>query len=224
MWNAQRPDGRREHHRGVHERRDGALQRGDASGSCPTSGCWCGRSADGWEPLCEFLELPVPDAPFPHVNDSKQFGERIVDGALLAIQRYRAQDPDRRRSLRRPDACSAGVGRRGIDQSAIVCAGGAPAAEAVERDHRRRSRQRCRARSRSRTRARDRAHRPQIGRSGRPVRTCQEAISVAPFQLVYRVREPRCAASPDRQRGAGRRRGEPRKAKAPVGQLPVAPA
>jgi hypothetical protein len=49
---------------------------------------------DGWEPLCEFLELPVPDAPFPHVNDSKQFGERIVDGALLAIQRYRAQDQD----------------------------------------------------------------------------------------------------------------------------------
>lgn len=49
---------------------------------------------DGWEPLCEFLELAVPDAPFPHVNDSKQFGERIVDGALLAIQRYRAQDQD----------------------------------------------------------------------------------------------------------------------------------
>ena len=50
--------------------------------------------ADGWEPLCEFLELPVPDQPFPRVNDSKQFGERIVDGALLAIQRYRAQDAD----------------------------------------------------------------------------------------------------------------------------------
>ncbi len=49
---------------------------------------------DGWEPLCEFLELPVPDAPFAHVNDSRQFGERIVDGALLAIQRYRAQDQD----------------------------------------------------------------------------------------------------------------------------------
>jgi hypothetical protein len=51
-------------------------------------------AADGWEPLCEFLELPVPDQPFPHVNDSKQFGERIVDGALLAVQRYRAQDAD----------------------------------------------------------------------------------------------------------------------------------
>jgi hypothetical protein len=51
--------------------------------------------ADGWEPLCEFLELPVPEVPFPHVNDSKQFGERIIDGAMLAIQRYRkAQDEE----------------------------------------------------------------------------------------------------------------------------------
>jgi Sulfotransferase domain len=51
--------------------------------------------ADGWEPLCEFLELPVPEVPFPHVNDSKQFGERIIDGAMLAVQRYRgAQDEE----------------------------------------------------------------------------------------------------------------------------------
>ncbi len=28
---------------------------------------------EGWEPLCAFLELPVPDAPFPHVNDSESF-------------------------------------------------------------------------------------------------------------------------------------------------------
>ena len=25
-------------------------------------------SADGWEPLCEFLDVPVPDAPYPRVN------------------------------------------------------------------------------------------------------------------------------------------------------------
>lgn len=23
---------------------------------------------DGWEPLCNFLDKPVPDEPFPHVN------------------------------------------------------------------------------------------------------------------------------------------------------------
>jgi hypothetical protein len=47
---------------------------------------------DGWEPLCEFLELPVPNTPFPHLNDSKGFVDRIVDGALLAIQEWRAND------------------------------------------------------------------------------------------------------------------------------------
>ena len=25
---------------------------------------------EGWEPLCRFLELAVPDAPFPHVGDT----------------------------------------------------------------------------------------------------------------------------------------------------------
>ena len=30
---------------------------------------------DGWEPLCEFLEVDTPDIPFPKTNSSKQFGE-----------------------------------------------------------------------------------------------------------------------------------------------------
>jgi len=47
---------------------------------------------DGWGPLCEFLELPVPDMPFPHLNDTSQFVERVVDGALLALQEWRAQE------------------------------------------------------------------------------------------------------------------------------------
>lgn len=28
---------------------------------------------DGWEPLCTFLNLPVPDEPFPHTNDRTSF-------------------------------------------------------------------------------------------------------------------------------------------------------
>ena len=28
---------------------------------------------DGWQPLCDFLKVPVPDIPFPHSNDSKSF-------------------------------------------------------------------------------------------------------------------------------------------------------
>ena len=27
----------------------------------------------GWEPLCEFLGVPVPDEPFPHLNDTASF-------------------------------------------------------------------------------------------------------------------------------------------------------
>jgi hypothetical protein len=30
---------------------------------------------DGWEPLCHFLKVPVPDTPFPRVNDSTSFIE-----------------------------------------------------------------------------------------------------------------------------------------------------
>ena len=47
---------------------------------------------DGWEPLCEFLELPVPDTPFPHLNDSKEFAERVIDGALLTLRGWREQE------------------------------------------------------------------------------------------------------------------------------------
>ncbi|PAA67449.1 hypothetical protein BOX15_Mlig019790g1, partial [Macrostomum lignano] len=37
------------------------------------------RVSDGWEPLCKFLELPVPsNEPFPHLNDTKRFLETIV--------------------------------------------------------------------------------------------------------------------------------------------------
>lgn len=31
----------------------------------------------GWEPLCEFLQVPVPDEPFPRTNDTAEF-RRIV--------------------------------------------------------------------------------------------------------------------------------------------------
>jgi hypothetical protein len=48
--------------------------------------------SDGWEPLCEFLDVPVPDTPFPHLNDSKEFAGRVIDGALLTLQEWRAKD------------------------------------------------------------------------------------------------------------------------------------
>jgi len=41
------------------------------------------RVSEGWEPLCAFLGLAVPDDPFPHVNSSEEFRERfrIASGA-----------------------------------------------------------------------------------------------------------------------------------------------
>jgi hypothetical protein len=44
---------------------------------------------EGWEPLCDFLELPVPDHPLPHVNDRDTFLERVMAGALDALQAWR---------------------------------------------------------------------------------------------------------------------------------------
>jgi hypothetical protein len=47
--------------------------------------------ADGWAPLCEFLEVPVPQAPIPHVNDSAQFAGRIVDVSLAMLNAWHAK-------------------------------------------------------------------------------------------------------------------------------------
>jgi len=44
---------------------------------------------EGWEPLCEFLEVDVPDMPFPRLNDSKMFIDRVVDGALIVLKEWR---------------------------------------------------------------------------------------------------------------------------------------
>lgn len=32
---------------------------------------------EGWEPLCKFLEKPVPNIPFPHKNDTAEFRKMI---------------------------------------------------------------------------------------------------------------------------------------------------
>jgi Sulfotransferase domain len=48
--------------------------------------------AEGWEPLCEFLELPVPEEPFPHINDRTEFLNRIIDGSLAALSEWRERE------------------------------------------------------------------------------------------------------------------------------------
>ena len=43
----------------------------DVKATCPPERLLVFNVADGWGPLCEFLDVPVPDRPFPHLNDSK---------------------------------------------------------------------------------------------------------------------------------------------------------
>ncbi len=47
---------------------------------------------DGWEPLCDFLELDVPAEPLPHANDRDTFLERVVGGALDALESWRERN------------------------------------------------------------------------------------------------------------------------------------
>jgi len=47
---------------------------------------------EGWEPLCEFLEVPIPGVPVPHINDRKEFLNRIIDGSLAALNEWREQE------------------------------------------------------------------------------------------------------------------------------------
>ncbi|HEY1644241.1 MAG TPA: sulfotransferase [Streptosporangiaceae bacterium] len=53
--------------------------------------------AHGWEPLCEFLEVPVPAAPLPRVNDSSMFADRIIEGSIAVLTQWqeRRQAPAR---------------------------------------------------------------------------------------------------------------------------------
>lgn len=38
------------------------------------------RPGDGWEPLCGFLGVPVPDALYPHTNRTEEFVQRASEG------------------------------------------------------------------------------------------------------------------------------------------------
>jgi hypothetical protein len=41
---------------------------------------------DGWQPLCEFLGVPVPDEPYPHLNDPETFWARSTARIRVGIQ------------------------------------------------------------------------------------------------------------------------------------------
>jgi hypothetical protein len=43
---------------------------------------------EGWEPLCEFLEVSVPSEPLPRLNDTVSFREGIIGGALDVVNEW----------------------------------------------------------------------------------------------------------------------------------------
>lgn len=44
------------------------------------------RVAEGWEPLCNFLEVPVPDVPFPNINDREAMKKLL--GRIRFVAHY----------------------------------------------------------------------------------------------------------------------------------------
>eukprot|EP00439_Symbiodinium_sp_Y106_P015956 s969_g2.t1 len=81
------PDGRRfqEQARLFHEKTmlpgawkggkfDQGVRRTDREGSIKSFKAWIERvkATEGWEPLCKFLGKPIPEVPFPNVNDKEE--------------------------------------------------------------------------------------------------------------------------------------------------------
>jgi hypothetical protein len=45
---------------------------------CPKDKLLVFQVEQGWEPLCKFLDCPIPDVPFPRVNDTAQFQHHLT--------------------------------------------------------------------------------------------------------------------------------------------------
>jgi hypothetical protein len=46
---------------------------------------------DGWEPLCDFLEVPVPPVPVPWVNDSSAFADMLNGAAIGSLMKWQQE-------------------------------------------------------------------------------------------------------------------------------------
>lgn len=54
---------------------------------------------DGWEPLCKFLGVPVPDGPFPHANDREAFRQKAARIKAFLEKSGGSMDPSVRLNL-----------------------------------------------------------------------------------------------------------------------------
>jgi len=56
---------------------------------CPSDKLLVFEVSQGWAPLCTFLEKPIPDVPFPHLNDSAEIARvrtvmNVIGGVIVA--------------------------------------------------------------------------------------------------------------------------------------------
>lgn len=77
------------HYEGKFEDKEFAIQRyekwnEEVKATIPADKLLVFEVAQGWEPLCKFLGKPIPDVPFPNVNDSKSFIEEIDFAANMS--------------------------------------------------------------------------------------------------------------------------------------------
>lgn len=50
----------------------------DVRAMCPPERLLVFDVTEGWEPLCAFLDVPVPDHPFPRLNDARVMRRRLA--------------------------------------------------------------------------------------------------------------------------------------------------
>jgi hypothetical protein len=63
----------------------------EVEGNVPSERLLVWSVEEGWQRLCEFLEVPVPEQPFPHVNDRTEFLNRVIDGSLESLRQWRSE-------------------------------------------------------------------------------------------------------------------------------------
>jgi hypothetical protein len=60
----------------------------DVKEAVPVSQLLVFKVSEGWEPLCAFLGVPVPDTPFPNVNDRAEVKKLIRGRRLRRLDHY----------------------------------------------------------------------------------------------------------------------------------------
>jgi predicted naringenin-chalcone synthase len=73
---------------------------------------------DGWEPLCELLDVPVPKTPFPHLNGRDAFWTRFAGGPAADAELV-------------PPAVQALGSRPAVDRDATAAVGRPPVAASI---------------------------------------------------------------------------------------------